>query len=175
MNKIYLYSYKVHLTTLPLTQTAYGRMVGWFVNNKSEFHSDLQVNYFPSFQTLSAIRHADSSARFVRASQPAVHQSPRTVQQFKKMTVFSNVYPWQTRLNNTILTSLVRTVKYTVLVWVCVLKWYTLYIQHVYIYIYICNINDKKAGERKQIWTCWISGSRGGDFEEYGLLGCDAV
>jgi hypothetical protein len=38
MNKMYsyFYLYNIHLTTLPVTQTAYGRMVGWSVNNKSE-------------------------------------------------------------------------------------------------------------------------------------------
>jgi hypothetical protein len=30
-----------------------------------------QVNYFPSFQTLLAIRHADSSAKFICTDQPA--------------------------------------------------------------------------------------------------------
>jgi hypothetical protein len=35
-----------------------------------------KVNNFSQFQTASAVRHADSLAKFVCASQPAVHQSP---------------------------------------------------------------------------------------------------
>jgi hypothetical protein len=38
--------------------------------------SSPQVNYFPSFQTLSAVRHADSSVKFVCTSQQAAHQLP---------------------------------------------------------------------------------------------------
>jgi hypothetical protein len=39
-----------------------------------------QVNYFPSFQTLWLIRHADSSAKFVSASQPEARHSPSSAQ-----------------------------------------------------------------------------------------------
>jgi hypothetical protein len=44
-----------------------------------------KVNNFPSFQTSSAIRHADSLAKSVCTSQPAVHRSPWTCQQRKEL------------------------------------------------------------------------------------------
>jgi hypothetical protein len=50
-----------------------------------------QVNYFSSFQTFSAIRHVDSSAKFVCASQPAVHQPPWTVNKVKKTPSISHL------------------------------------------------------------------------------------
>jgi hypothetical protein len=34
----------------------------------------LQVNYFPSFQLLSAVKHAESSAKVAYASRPAMHR-----------------------------------------------------------------------------------------------------
>jgi hypothetical protein len=45
-----------------------------------------QVNYVPSFQTLSAIRHVYSSAKFVCASQPAVHRLPWSAELEKRST-----------------------------------------------------------------------------------------
>jgi hypothetical protein len=36
-----------------------------------------QINYFPSFQTLWAIRHADSAAKFVWTSQQETHRSTK--------------------------------------------------------------------------------------------------
>jgi hypothetical protein len=52
----------------------------------------LQVNYFPSFQALSAVKHAESSAKFACASRPAIHRwrwnaEPWTIDSFKNVPV----------------------------------------------------------------------------------------
>jgi hypothetical protein len=45
-----------------------------------------QINYFPSFQTLSAIRRTDSSAKFACASLQVVHRLPWSTESWTRST-----------------------------------------------------------------------------------------
>jgi hypothetical protein len=54
--------------------------------------SSPQVIYFLSFQTLLAIRHADSSAKFIRALQQVAHWLREPVNKVKKKL---SVYKWE--------------------------------------------------------------------------------
>jgi hypothetical protein len=49
--------------------------------------SSPQVNYFPLFQMLLAVRHADSSAKFVCALHQGVHQPPWSAEPWTRSTV----------------------------------------------------------------------------------------
>jgi hypothetical protein len=59
-----------------------------------------QVNYFPSFQTLSTIKHADSSAEFVRSKRRTGRREARgreLVNKVKKNSLYKSlsVHPWK--------------------------------------------------------------------------------
>jgi hypothetical protein len=54
--------------------------------------SSPQVNYFPSFQTLSAIRHADSSVKFImHLTSHHKAQSHELGNKVKKLSVYYNI------------------------------------------------------------------------------------